>query len=123
MKCPHCKTELELSKYRPPNDNIKEWTCQEGHVTLLKNDQHIVQYTLFWDADPQALERYKLFYSSVSGKTILSKKDSQAGKYYRGFNYREVMTIDGHFPLLLNEEGVIQVDNLVPRLLRLKAFS
>jgi hypothetical protein len=123
MKCPYCKVEIFLSKFQPPNDNIKEWTCPEGHITLKKNDQYICQYTLFWDADEQAIERYKLFWSSVAGKTVLSKKDSQAGKYYRGFNYREVMTIDGYFPLLLNEDQVIQVDNLVPRLLRLKAFS
>ena len=107
------------------------WECPDMHaiVELDRFDESIVAYSLYWDQDQFAQERFKLSARRttnhwVKEHTTLYKIDTEAN--YRGYSrfprWIPILTLD-HFLELKMVKDQIEADNLIPRLLKLRAFS
>ena len=128
MKCHICQQELvhgpQKFQFIP-----ESWECPQLHALhiILDVNEQIVQYMIFVD-DPEKNLRYRL--ESDNHETTLKQRILNS-PIDKDFTFIEqalkrwsiIMTIKNFFPIYLNENQVIQVDNLIPRLLHLKAFS
>lgn len=116
IKCHFCKHELEEQYCLDPNNKLE---CPNGHACItLGNDGEIIQYTLYWDADPNANERYKLVAMEGSG-TYLHYSPVKH-RHFR--NYKIVFETASFIPVAIKED-TIQMDNLVARLKKMGVFS
>jgi hypothetical protein len=134
MKCHTC--QQELVKVDPPLPCFDTfWECPQLHVLRLIINQagEITAYMLFWDDIEKDL-RYRL--ESESNHTNLrqrpltqpeNRKMEHIGNpgfigEERPIRWSIVMTIKDYLPLSVKDD-VIQVGNLIPRLMKLRAFS
>jgi hypothetical protein len=117
MKCHTCQKSLEPIDRDTPNQIVLE--CPDIHltVTLINND--IASYTMYWDADENATNRYKLI--SSSNQTTLKHAIGFDDPRSRWRYYKTVMTLPQMLPLII-KDNIVQCDNLIPRLQKLKAF-
>ena len=118
IKCHFCKHELEI----PEIDFDEEWSymCPNGHASILVNDKdEIMRYVLYWDADPDANERYKLVATEGRG-SYLYYSNTKRNRSWRA--YRVIFETASFIPVTI-KENTIQMDNLVMRLKRMGVFS
>jgi len=118
IKCHFCKHELQYQvEYdgKTPDDTLE---CPNGHANItLDYKKEIMRYTLYWDADPDANERYKLI--GAEGGTFLY----YSGHKVRGWrSYRCIFSTGSFIPVAIKED-IIQMDNLVARLKKMGVFS
>lgn len=116
MKCHWCHKELQHLKEETNYIGDNQWyECSDMHVTLLINKDKVTQYTLFWEDQNQ--NRYKMI--GLSGVTYLEKCNSIT-EYYKA-SYTTILKLDYMLDLHI-ENDTIQFDNIIERLLKLKAF-
>lgn len=119
MKCHTCRRMLQ-----PPFDYVglgyattNKWECPEGHITCLRDSEgKIIEYSLFWDADPDANDRYKMIGSDKGTYLLHSNRKSSLRSYKQVFETSSYVEI----PL---RDGCLHLDNLVMRLKKMGAFS
>jgi hypothetical protein len=118
MKCHACDQEL----VRDLEYNAQEiyWACPSLHILTVVLDEagNITQYRIYCD-DIEKDSRYRL--KSNRYRTCLQHR-SLKQKEIQGPRWSTVMEFDGFMPLNIREDR-IQIDNLVHRLLKLRAFS
>lgn len=124
MKCHICCKEIEeidLYTFNPDimlsDDHI--FTCPEGHVELRYYRKELVGYTMFWDADDRAFERYKID-ADMRSTTLYVK---QSLRYYGDRSWIKLMDIDQQFPLLIKNDVLFFNREIIQRLQRLKLFA
>jgi len=121
MKCHWCHQELQQSKVE-----FREgwWFCPDSHVQIKIYAGNIEAYTIYWDEDIHAENRYKL--DGAGRKTVMWHKkpliNALGVKSYIMGDYVKVMDIDRLLPLIIKDD-VILFDNLIERLKKLKVFS
>lgn len=119
IKCHFCKHELVVPFDEDNNAPDRTYECPNGHAHVtLGEEGEIVRYTLYWDADPNANERYKLIAREGSGTFL----HYSAVKTCRWRNYQVVFETGSFIPVAIKEE-TIQLDNLVARLKKMGVFS
>lgn len=132
MKCHTCQQELVPNRDIP---NVKRWECSLLHVhdVYFDSDGQITQYEIFWD-DIDKDARYKL--TSRQNKTIMYHRpfiqpenrpmEHIGAKGFVGYDtprrWSTVMEFPNFLPLTIKDD-IIQIDNLIHRLLKLRAFS
>jgi hypothetical protein len=115
LKCHACHRRLVLLYNQ---GGSRTYECPEAHVTVIWQGISIIGYTLFWDADLEASERYKMV-SSNGITTLFQSRHSR--KYYRAL-YEPILDMDRMLTLEIKDQTVV-VNNLIPRLKKLKAFT
>lgn len=136
IKCHICKQELARETFNGLFQPF--WECPELHTlrVTLNNAGDIMSYMIFFDDvnknlryrmesdDHETILQQRVLTPPEEGREIISTGKVGTLDHHREFKrWSVIMTIGHFFPISLNEDQVIQVDNLVPRLLRLKAFS
>jgi hypothetical protein len=121
IKCHFCKHELEVP-YAYGGSGIypnSTYECPNGHAHVIMDskDIEIIDYLLYWDADPDANDRYKLV--GTQAGTFLHHS-SLKKRYVR--NYQCIFETASFIPVPI-KENTIQMDNLVARLKRMGVFS
>jgi len=117
IKCHFCKHELKdrSPDYIGPLDLAYE--CPNGHASVVLDGEEIAGYILYWDADPDANERYKLV--GNKGGTHLYYSPYKV-KYSR--KYDCIFETSAFIPIAI-KENIIQMDNLIARLKKMGVFS
>lgn len=115
IKCHFCKHELEEQYDGDPQTRVE---CPNGHAALTIHHGEIVAYTVYWDVDPDANERYKLIGQQGSGTHLLYSPV----KNKRGRGYHSVFETSSFVTIPVRED-TLQLDNLVMRLKKMGAFS
>ena len=121
MKCHTCQKKLEAidrdDKYHT-NQIVLE--CPNMHLTVKLNNKNVIAYTMVWDEDEEAKDRYKLI--SRQGITGLYHSHGFVSTNSRSRQYKTVMTIPQMLPLIIKND-IVQCDNLIIRLQKLKIFA
>jgi len=130
MNCHNCKRELCIVK---ESSNYTKIECPEHHATVFYRDSKILEYNLLWDADMHAKERfwinafddtnYDNYYQSVKryGCNFLIGTVILKCAYGRPYKIDKIFELNDFIPLEIMD-NTIQLNNLVPRLKKLKAF-
>lgn len=113
MKCHWCHKELQIYK-----NDLVTYECDNGHISIVA-DKEVIRYTIIWDADFKAQDRYKLRYDGTT--TTLSKQDKTNNSYY-STPYKVVLSVNGRIDLII-ENDIIQGERMINSLQRLKAFA
>jgi hypothetical protein len=118
IKCYFCKHELqyqmEYDGNIPLDDKLE---CPNGHADIYLNEAgEIRHYILYWDVDPDAKERYKLFGNDTGTFLYYSSRKS----HFR--NYICVFSTTVFIPVAIRD-NTIQMDNLVARIKKMGAFA
>jgi hypothetical protein len=134
MKCHICHKTLQFipdDPYMQPGEP-STWECPEMHAIIHLNrfnDAIIESYQIYWDGDQDAKERFKLtgqrttHYTKGNLSLLYKRETYQLPSSYAKFpKWKLVLTLDHFFELQIMD-GQIQADNLIPRLLRLRAFA
>ena len=111
MKCHICKLNLRLIDQLGAH---KKYECPNAHAQVVFHFHNIEKYILYWDADEFAKERYRL--EGSFGSTCLYLKK------YNDRGYLKILEMDHILPLQIEEE-TIQLNDVVRRLQKLKAFA
>ena len=108
------------------------WECPDMHAIIKLNrfnDSIMESYEIYWDGDQNAIERFKLIgrrsethYTKGNQTALYKRAVRDQGSYARFPSWSPVLVLD-HFLELEVKEGQLLADNLVPRLLKLKAFG
>lgn len=133
MKCHLCQKTLQFipdDPYIQPGEP-STWECPDMHATIELDrfdDSIIVAYKLYWDGDLNARERFRITAKRhtdhwTKQHTVLYKRSSPPESSYARFpSWNAILTLDHFFELQI-KDNIIQADNLIPRLLKLRAFS
>ena len=113
LKCHTCKEVLK--RHTEGGETLYE--CSSAHASVKHVNDQFISYVIIWDAKPNGQERYRIISSAYN--TILQLSTTE--KYWRPY-YKTVLTIDSHLTLPVKDDTIV-VDNLIPRLQKLKAFS
>ena len=125
LYCPTCKQRLH---HKEDFFGIKSYECSDTHVSVQWFDEKIIGYTIFWDADTAGEERYKLIANNNQTRLFIKTKvrinahnkhwDAPRDEVY----WKAIMDMD-HLLQLNIKDKVIIVNNIIPRLKLLKAFT
>ncbi len=130
MNCHNCKRELTIVKECSTYTQVE---CPENHATVFYKDNKILEYNLLWDADVHAKERFWInaFDDTIYSNTYHCIKrygcNSLIGTiilkctYGRPYHLDKIFELNDFIPLEI-KDNIIQLNSLVPRLKRLKAF-
>jgi hypothetical protein len=102
------------------NTDHDEWECPGYHLTYSANKNGIYLYTAFFDKDNL---RYKLIGDQRSNDTTLISYDPPSGSKYRRGMYSQEWYIPKYVPLVLNANGVAQIESMINKLSKLIIFS
>lgn len=116
LKCHTCGRRLVLQEQFMAT---REYECPESHAEVTWFNNQIIGYTIYWDADEQANERYKLVCSN--GITTLFLSNNRQGKYWR-VSYSPILNMENMLTLEIKDQTIV-VNNLIHRLKKLKAFT
>jgi hypothetical protein len=116
LKCHTCGKRLVLQDQFL---QTRDYECPDSHAKISWHNNQIIGYTIFWDADSDANERYKLV--AANGITTLFLSNNRQGKYWR-VSYSPILDMDRMLTLEIKENTIV-VNNLVRRLQKLKAFT
>lgn len=120
MKCHWCSKEIQRLQTEPNYIGEAEWyECPDAHLSLKTRGEEVISYTMYWDADDQALERYKIETTFSGTRLYLSKVNKPS---YRFRQYKEIFYSQKAIPLTI-KDGQVQFNNLVQRLKKLNIFS
>lgn len=117
MRC-HCFFELSLYNSHH-NSDPKTYECKYGHMSVCYKDNVVTKYTIIWDEDIRARNRYKLTYND--NRTVLSKQDKTNNSYYSS-PYSIILVVDRKIDLIV-EQDVVQASRMIEGLNKLKAFA
>ena len=129
MKCHTCNQELIPNR---DQSNIKRWECPNLHVMdiILDASNQISQYEIYWD-DIDKDARYKLIsrqnHTAMHHRPFIQPEQiierDKAGYIYTMYRrWSTVMEFPNFLPFTIKDD-IIQIDNLIHRLLKLRAFS
>ena len=134
MKCHICQKTLQLQKddpYIQPGEP-STWECPDMHAIIELNrfDDSIIEgYKIYWDGDQDANERFQLngkrtttHYTRGNQSALYKRVVAPKSSYSKYPSWSLVLSLDHFFELQL-KDGLLQADNLIPRLLKLKAFG
>lgn len=113
LKCHACNKRLTLIEQ---SANIKIYECPNAHSKVAWVGNQIHFYHLFWDANEDGSERYRLDAGNAQTKLYIKGKQSRYNPFM------EIISIDKVLPLEI-KDNTIQLNNIVPRLKKLKAFT
>ena len=120
MKCHWCKKYLEIIKDPDDPSALMILECPDDHLQVLTENGKMFGYKMFWDADVDAVDRYKLSYRN--GITTLQHSYAPQVQNRKYRSYKIIMEIPQEFPLIIKDD-IVQFDNLINRLQKLKVFS
>ena len=129
MKCHLCQRKLKLI-----DDKFFQvvLSCPEDHCEIIIKGDSVVEYKLLWDADNLAKDRYWIyswqknnnFNNKISNINNINNNAGTIVKcstYGRPYKETVVLSLDSFLTLNIKDD-VVQLDNIVPRLKKLKAF-
>jgi hypothetical protein len=129
MKCHLCQRKLKLI-----DDKFFQvvLSCPEDHCEIIIKGDSVVEYKLLWDADNLAKDRYWIyswqknnnFNNKISNINNINNNAGTIVKcstYSRPYKETVVLSLDSFLTLNIKDD-VVQLDNIVPRLKKLKAF-
>lgn len=132
MKCHTCQKTLVGDRHAP--NHARNWLhCPDQHVlnVALNANGDIVQYMLFWD-DVERQSRYRLESYSDSNQTYMEQRPLKQREMPPGYvpnsidpmkrRWSSVMSFPNFLSLTVKDD-VIVVDNLINRLMKLRAFA
>lgn len=121
LHCHVCQKRLILESNLM---GVRYYECPETHTQVQWFGTDIIGYTIFWDADVAANERYKML--GINNNTILYKKSiiNLQNKHWGGKEviWKPVLSMEHLFKLEI-KNNMLVVNNLIARLQKLKAFT
>lgn len=132
MICHICQKTLVGDRYAPKH--ARNWYhCPDGHILNVAFDSegNITQYMVFWD-DNERQARYKLESYFETKETFMSYRPFQQRETEPGYvpnsqdamkrRWSSVMSFPSFIPLSIKDDMVV-MDNIVNRLMKLRAFA
>ncbi len=132
MKCHTCQKTLVGDRHAPKH--ARNWLeCPDMHVlnVALNANGDVTQYMIFWD-DLEKDARYKLESYSDSNETYMSHRPLKQREMAPGYipnsvdpmkrRWSSVMSFPSFLSLTVRDD-IIVVDNLINRLMKLRAFA
>lgn len=128
MKCHLCKKELSQTSAEHSQITFE---CPDSHALVKLENNQIVHYSLLWDADSNAKERYWIdAFDEINSKIKIARFNQRLkhqgttiykSTYGSPYKYFIIMEISNFIPLQINND-VICINNIVERISKLKAF-
>lgn len=130
MQCHLC--QRKLINISDDNHHLEvKLQCPEDHCVITYIDNKIINYSLLWDADSEAKERYwidsyndNFAFNKVARFEPHSKNESTSiykSTYGRPYRYSKILELEYFIPLEIKND-IIQLNNVIKRLNNMKAF-